>query len=72
MLTPFGEELPGEMLDELSVFYVAVTRDRKLVYLSASLTRYNASEGKKSSRLSCFGKLPGIQLVKLSFEDIKM
>lgn len=72
MPTTFGEELLGEMLDELSVFYVAVTRARKQVYLSASLTRYNASEEKKSSRLSCFGRLPGIQLVKLSFEDIKM
>lgn len=32
----------------------------------------NASHEKKSSRLSCFGKLLGIQLVKLSFEDMKM
>lgn len=46
---------------------MAVERARKKVYLSASLTRYNASHEKKSSRLSCFGKLPGIQLVKLSF-----
>lgn len=69
MPASFSEEFLSEMLDELSVFYVAVTRARKQVYLSASLTRYNASEEKKSSRLSCFGKLPGIRLVKFSFED---
>lgn len=61
-------ELLDEMLDELSVFYVAVTRARKQVYLSASLTRYNSNEEKKNSRLSCFGKLPGIKLVKLSID----
>lgn len=72
MPTTFSGELLGEMLDELSVFYVAVTRARRQVYVSASLTRYNTYEEKKSSRLSCFGKLPGIQLVKLSFEDFTM
>ena len=46
-------------LEELSVFYVAVTRARKQVFFSASniqMTRY----GNKQKNISCFMKLPGM------------
>lgn len=47
------------LLDELSVFYVATTRARKQVYVSASQIRANGKTGK----YSCFASLPGIKLV---------
>ena len=47
------------MLDELSVFYVATTRARKQVFVSASQNRANG----KSGKFSCFASLPGIKLV---------
>ena len=48
-----------KLLDELSVFYVATTRARKQVYVSASQKRANG----KSGKYSCFAVLPGIKLV---------
>ena len=47
------------MLDELSVFYVATTRAKKQVYVSASQKRANGKAGK----YSCFAALPGVKLV---------
>lgn len=47
------------MLDELSVFYVATTRAKKQVYVSASQKRANG----KSGKYSCFAALPGVKLV---------
>lgn len=64
----FSEKWLNSMLDELSVFYVAVTRARIQVYLSASLTRYNTCGDLKNSKVSCFGELPGIKLVKAKFD----
>lgn len=56
-----GKELMNvnEMLDELSVFYVAVTRARKQVYVSASAKRGTG----KAGCLSCFSHIPGISIV---------
>ena len=62
-LTP---SMLNNMLEELSVFYVAVTRARKQVYLSASATRYNYNKEKKQSVFSCFAKLKGVKLVDAS------
>ena len=57
---PSNEEMRvNEMLDELSVFYVAVTRARKQVYVSASAKRGTGKEG----CLSCFSHIPGITIV---------
>lgn len=53
--TSFREEL----IDELSVFYVATTRARKQVYFSASQIRANG----KSGKYSCFASMPGIKIV---------
>lgn len=47
------------MLDELSVFYVAVTRARKQVYVSASAKRGTGKQG----CLSCFSHISGISVV---------
>lgn len=52
----------AKFLEELSVFYVAVTRAKKQVYFSASksqLTKFNPKE----KNVSCFMKLPGINVI---------
>ena len=54
-----------KILEELSVFYVAVTRVKKDLFFSASKTRYNASD-KKTSKISCLAFLPGIVLEYIS------
>ena len=57
---PSAEAMDMEaMLDELSVLYVAVTRARKQVYVSASAKRATGKEG----CLSCMSHLPGIVIV---------
>jgi len=51
-----------KFLEELSVFYVAITRARKQVFFSASnyqIGNYN-SQWKKN--ISCFLKLPGLEI----------
>lgn len=52
------------LLEELCVFYVAITRARKQVYISSSSERYNAS-GRKfdNSILSCLPMMKGIALI---------
>ncbi len=52
-------EFLEKMLDELSVFYVATTRAKKQVYVSASQKRVNG----KTVKYSCFAALPGVMLV---------
>lgn len=49
-----------KILEELSVFYVAVTRVKRDLYFSASKTRYNAWGQEKTSKVSCLLYLPGI------------
>ena len=51
-----------KFLEELSVFYVAVTRAKKDLYFSASKTRYNAKGKEYASKISCLAFLPGIAL----------
>jgi DNA helicase-2/ATP-dependent DNA helicase PcrA len=53
-----------EFLEELSVFYVAVTRARKQLFFSASKSRYNNDGARKTSRVSCLLYLPGISPVR--------
>lgn len=48
------------MLEELSVFYVGVTRAKKQVFVSASGKRANGN----ASRYSCFATMAGVKLVK--------
>ncbi|WP_233880202.1 UvrD-helicase domain-containing protein [Virgibacillus halodenitrificans] len=51
----------AKYLEELSVFYVAITRAKKQVYFSASKLRLNGLGEEKVSKLSCFLGLAGIQ-----------
>lgn len=54
------------ILEELSAFYVAVTRARKNVIVTASGTRLTAKGVIDKSVFSCFSNLKGIRLVKES------
>jgi DNA helicase-2/ATP-dependent DNA helicase PcrA len=51
-------------LDELSVFYVGVTRARKQVFASASAKRLNSYGVEKTSNFSCLSSIDGVKLVK--------
>lgn len=61
--TPVGNRLQSMIIDELSIFYVGVTRARKQVYISASAKRYNSNDEEKSSGFSCLAAMPGIKLI---------
>lgn len=52
-----------KFLEELSVFYVAVTRARKQVYFSASQKQINSLGNEVDRNISCFIKLPGIKII---------
>ena len=62
------QTIPNEMkksiLDDLCVFYVAITRARRQAYISASMERFNA-QGRKftNGKLCCFALIEGIKLV---------
>ena len=57
-------EFRDATIDELSIFYVGVTRAKKQVFVSASAKRYNATGAVKESGFSCLSSLSGIHLVK--------
>ena len=52
-------------LEELSVFYVAVTRTKKSIVFSASANRYNNEGETKPSKVGCLMFLPGIEINSL-------
>lgn len=52
------------ILDELSVFYVGITRAKKQVFVSASAKRLDYYGNEKDSIFSCMASMPGIKLVK--------
>lgn len=52
-----------KFVEQLSVFYVGVTRARKQVFFSASETRLDKNGFAKKANMSCMLKLPGITLV---------
>lgn len=51
-------------LDELSVFYVGITRAKKQVYVSASAKRLDYGGNEKASIFSCMVGLAGVKLVR--------
>lgn len=57
-----GSVRHNQMMDELSVFYVAVTRAKKQVFLTYSTSCYNLNGTSHSSELSCLGKMQGLHL----------
>lgn len=52
-------------LEELSVFYVGVTRARKQIFFSASKNRFKANGTTQRANLSCMLKLPGIVFAEI-------
>lgn len=59
-----SSEIYNLLFDELSVFYVGVTRARKQIFVSASAKRYNSYNQEKDSGFSCMASLKGIKLIK--------
>jgi DNA helicase-2/ATP-dependent DNA helicase PcrA len=54
----------GGLLEDLCVFYVAITRARKQVFISASAERFNANESQfTNGRLCCLASIDGIRLI---------
>lgn len=58
-----NQQIEREFLEELSVFYVAVTRARKQVSFSASQLQLDSQKNERPCNLSCFLKLPGIKTI---------
>lgn len=56
------KNIEQSFLEELSVFYVAVTRAKKQVYFTASKTQLS-TKGTFQKNYSCFMRLPGIEFV---------
>ncbi|MGV8049023.1 MAG: UvrD-helicase domain-containing protein [Anaerolineaceae bacterium] len=63
---PLSEKFKDIMLDELSVFYVGVTRAREQVYISSSAKRTNNNGEIKDSVISCLPNIDGIELIQVS------
>ncbi|MFB0920461.1 MAG: ATP-dependent helicase [Oscillospiraceae bacterium] len=61
--SPLPVDFKEAVLDELSVFYVGITRARKQVFVSASAKRYNANGEEKQSIFSCFSSIRGVKLI---------
>ncbi len=62
--TPLSVSFQDTALDELSVFYVGVTRARKQVFVSASAKRLDYNGNEKDSVFSCMATINGVKLVK--------
>lgn len=61
---PLPDNLRGSVLDELSVFYVGITRAKEQVYISASTTKINSDGTTKNINISCLSAIAGIKLVQ--------
>lgn len=57
----YDGKIERRFLEELSVFYVAVTRARKDIFFSSSNRRVNYLEKEKPTYVSCLLSLPGIK-----------
>lgn len=62
--SPLAGSFKENALDELSVFYVAITRARKQVFVSASAKRLDYNGNEKASVFSCMAGIDGVKLVK--------
>jgi DNA helicase-2/ATP-dependent DNA helicase PcrA len=56
-------------LDELFVFYIAITRAKKQVFVSASATRLDSFGNEKNSIFSCMVSMCGIKMIKAPFAE---
>lgn len=61
---PLSESFRDVALDELSVFYVGITRARKQVFVSASAKRLDYNGNERDSIFSCMTTIKGVKLVK--------
>lgn len=61
---PLPTAFRDKILDELSVFYVGITRAKKQVYVSASAKRLDYNGNEKESMFSCMVGITGVKLVK--------
>lgn len=61
---PLPTDMKEKATDELSVFYVGITRAKKQAFVSASAKRYNADRREMDSMFSCFASIEGIRLVR--------
>lgn len=59
-----SEDFCKLLIEELSVFYVGITRARKQVYVSASKIRINAKNETFDTCFSCMANLDGIKLIQ--------
>lgn len=57
-------DIEMKFLEELSVFYVAVTRAKKQVYFSASQKQIHSSGDEVIRNISCFIKLKGVNTIQ--------
>jgi DNA helicase-2/ATP-dependent DNA helicase PcrA len=55
-------QIARQFFEELSVFYVAVTRAKRQVFFSASQLQLDSHGNGKPCNISCFLKLPGIKV----------
>lgn len=62
--SPLPSAFRETVLDELSVFYVGITRAKKQVYVSASAKRLDYYCNEKASIFSCMAGITGVKLVK--------
>jgi superfamily I DNA/RNA helicase len=60
---PMPDDFKETALDELSVFYVVITRSRNQVFISASAKGLD-NYGEKNSNFSCLSSINGIKLIK--------
>ena len=61
---PLPTEFKDTVLDELSVFYVGITRAKKQVYISASAKRLDSCGNEKPSVFSCMAGITGVKLIR--------
>jgi DNA helicase-2/ATP-dependent DNA helicase PcrA len=62
---PVLDDIHAQILDDLCVFYVGLTRAKKQVYISASAERFNSS-GRRfiNGKICCLAMVDGVKLVK--------
>lgn len=65
---PIPVAFKNTILDELSVFYVGITRAKKQVYISASAKRLNNDGDEKASAFSCMAGITGVKLIQADKE----
>lgn len=64
------EQMKSALLDDLCVFYVALTRAKKQAFISASAERFNSGGWQfTNGKICCFALVNGIKLVNVRTEN---